>query len=33
MSCDIETKRVEWEDTLLLSLGVAVSEDTCYAFS
>lgn len=32
VSCDIETKRVEWEDTLLLSLGVAVSEDTCYAF-
>lgn len=28
---DIETRRIEWEDNLLLSIGFATDENTCYA--
>ena len=28
---DIETRRVEWEDNKLLSVGFATDENTCYA--
>lgn len=31
VACDIETRRVEWEDNKLLAIGVAVDEDTCVA--
>lgn len=31
IGADIETRRVEWEDNYLLSMGFATSEDTCYA--
>lgn len=31
IACDIETRRVEWEDNRLLSIGFATSDDTCYA--
>ena len=31
IACDIETRRVEWEDNKLLSIGFATSDDTCYA--
>ncbi len=32
ISVDIETRRVEWEDNKLLSIGFAVDEDTAFAF-
>lgn len=31
VACDIETKKVEWEDNLLLAIGFAVDENTCVA--
>lgn len=31
VACDIETRRVEWEDNKLLSIGFAVNYNTCYA--
>lgn len=31
IACDIETRRVEWEDNRLLSIGFSTSDDTCYA--
>lgn len=31
IACDIETRRIEWEDNLLLSIGFATSSDTCFA--
>lgn len=31
LACDIETRRVEWEDNKLLAIGFAVSENECYA--
>lgn len=31
LACDIETRRIEWEDNKLLSLGFATDIDTCYA--
>lgn len=31
IACDIETRRVEWEDNRLLSIGFATDENTCYA--
>lgn len=31
VSCDIETRRVEWEDNKLLSIGFATDDNTCYA--
>lgn len=31
ISVDIETRRVEWEDNKLLSIGFATDENTCYA--
>lgn len=31
VACDIETRRIEWEDNCLLSIGFAISDDTCYA--
>lgn len=31
IACDIETKRVEWEDNILLSIGFATDSSTCYA--
>lgn len=31
VSCDIETRRVEWEDNKLLSIGFSTADDTCYA--
>ena len=31
IACDIETRRVEWEDNLLLSIGFATDTNTCYA--
>lgn len=31
VACDIETKKVEWEDNLLLAIGFAVDENTCIA--
>lgn len=31
VACDIETRRVEWEDNKLLAIGFAVDENTCYA--
>ncbi len=31
ISCDIETRRIEWEDNKLLSIGFSTSDDTCYA--
>ena len=31
VGCDIETRRVEWEDNLLLSIGFATDDNTCYA--
>lgn len=32
VACDVETKRLEWEDNELLSIGFAVDESTCFAF-
>lgn len=32
VACDIETRRVEWEDNKLLSIGFATDDSTCYAF-
>lgn len=32
MACDIETRRVHWEDNRLLAIGFAVDAQTCYAF-
>ena len=32
VSCDIETKRIEWEDNYLLSIGFAVDDNTSIAF-
>ena len=31
LACDIETRRIEWEDNKLLSLGFATDINTCYA--
>lgn len=31
IACDIETRRVEWEDNSLLSIGFATDDNTCYA--
>lgn len=31
IAVDIETRRVEWEDNRLLSIGFATDENTCYA--
>lgn len=31
VACDIETRRVEWEDNRLLSLGISTDDSTCYA--
>ena len=31
IACDIETRRVEWEDNKLLSIGFATDDSTCYA--
>lgn len=31
VACDIETRKVEWEDNLLLAMGFAVDENTCIA--
>ena len=31
VAVDIETRRVEWEDNKLLSIGFATDENTCYA--
>lgn len=31
VALDIETRRVEWEDNRLLSIGFATDENTCYA--
>jgi DNA polymerase-1 len=31
VACDIETRRVEWEDNKLLSIGFATDSSTCYA--
>lgn len=31
IACDIETRRVEWEDNKLLSIGFAIDDNTCYA--
>ena len=31
VACDIETRRLEWEDNILLSIGFAVTDDTCIA--
>lgn len=31
IAVDIETRRVEWEDNKLLSIGFATDENTCYA--
>lgn len=31
VACDIETRKVEWEDNLLLAIGFAVDENTCIA--
>ena len=31
IACDIETRRVEWEDNKLLSIGFATDDNTCYA--
>lgn len=31
LACDIETRRVEWEDNKLLSIGFATSSSECYA--
>jgi hypothetical protein len=31
VALDIETRRVEWEDNKLLSIGFATDENTCYA--
>lgn len=31
IACDIETRRVEWEDNILLSIGFAINNNTCYA--
>ena len=31
VAVDIETRRVEWEDNVLLSIGFATDENTCYA--
>lgn len=32
VACDIETKDTTWEGNALLAIGIAVSEDTSYAF-
>nr|DAF76504.1 MAG TPA: DNA polymerase [Caudoviricetes sp.] len=32
VACDIETKGLEWEDNFLISIGFALSDDTCAAF-
>lgn len=31
LACDIESRRIEWEDNKLLSLGFATDINTCYA--
>lgn len=31
IACDIETRRIEWEDNKLLSIGIAVDDNTCVA--
>lgn len=31
LACDIETRRIEWEDNKLLSIGFTTDLDTCYA--
>ena len=31
VACDIETRRIEWEDNKLLSMGFATDANTCYA--
>lgn len=31
LACDIETRRVEWEDNILLSIGFAYDENSCVA--
>lgn len=31
LACDIETRRVEWEDNMLLSIGFAYGPDSCLA--
>lgn len=31
VACDIETRKVEWEDNLLLAIGFATDENTCIA--
>ena len=31
VACDIETRRIEWEDNKLLSIGFATDANTCYA--
>lgn len=33
VACDIETRKVEWEDNLLLAIGFATDENTCIALS
>lgn len=33
VACDIETRRVEWEDNRLLSIGFATDINTCYALN
>ena len=32
VSCDIETRNVEWEGNRLLSIGFSVSDNTALAF-